>query len=77
VQNLPYPTVLKSRIGDLDYVRPPALVPILGNLFLTWKESYKNLQVFKETYGHCDVPRKFKHNLKGGTYSATAYFVHS
>lgn len=33
---------------------------------LTWQQSFENLQVYKQTYGDCDVPQKYKHNVKLG-----------
>jgi Helicase associated domain len=33
---------------------------------LSWQQSYDNLKVYKETYGDCDVPQKYKHNVKLG-----------
>jgi len=36
---------------------------------LTWQQSYENLQVYKQTYGDCDVPKeKYKHNVKLGRW---------
>jgi Helicase associated domain len=39
-----------------------------NGVYLPWKQSYKNLLVFKETYGHCDVAVKFEHNPKLGAW---------
>lgn len=33
---------------------------------LTWNESYENLVVYKSHYGDCNVPQKYKGNLKLG-----------
>jgi hypothetical protein len=33
---------------------------------LTWQQSYENLRLYKDTYGDCDVPQKYKHNVKLG-----------
>lgn len=33
---------------------------------LTWMQSYENLQVYKLTYGDCNVPQKYRHNVKLG-----------
>jgi Helicase associated domain len=33
---------------------------------LTWQQSFENLQVYKLTYGDCNVPQKYRHNVKLG-----------
>ena len=33
---------------------------------LTWQQSYENLQVYMRTYGDCNVPQKYKLNVKLG-----------
>lgn len=33
---------------------------------LTWLQSFENLQVYKDTYGDCNVPQKYKSNVKLG-----------
>jgi Helicase associated domain len=55
---------------DFDYaLLPPGMPSLYTELpLLTWQESYENLQVFKGTYGHCEVPHKFEHILKLGTW---------
>jgi len=35
---------------------------------LTWQESYDNLVAYKEHYGDCNVPQKYKGNPKLGTF---------
>lgn len=39
---------------------------------LTWQQSYENLKVYKESYGDCDVPQKYKHNVKLGGWVVRA-----
>ena len=33
---------------------------------LTWQQSYENLLVYKQAFGDCNVPQKFKLNMKLG-----------
>jgi hypothetical protein len=33
---------------------------------LTWLQSFENLKVYKRTYGDCNVPQKYKGNVKLG-----------
>lgn len=33
---------------------------------LTWQQSFENLQIYKRTYGDCNVPQKYKLNVKLG-----------
>jgi len=54
---------LPSANGDVGGKCPP--FPHLGEK-LTWQQSFENLQVYKEAYGDCNVPQKYKINTKLG-----------
>lgn len=41
---------------------------------LTWQQSYDNLQVYKQAFGDCNVPQKFKMNLKLGGWVVRFFF---
>lgn len=44
---------------------------------LTWQQSYENLQVYKDTYGDCDVPQKYRHNIKLGGWVVRCFLLYS
>lgn len=54
---------LPSTTGDGGGKRPA--FPHLGEK-LTWQQSFENLKVYKQTYGDCNVPQKYKLNTKLG-----------
>lgn len=51
--------------GSATGQQPAPFYPHKGEK-LTWQQSFENLQVYKQTYGDCDVPQKYKHNVKLG-----------
>jgi Helicase associated domain len=40
---------------------------------LTWQQSFENLQVYKLTYGDCNVPQKYRHNVKLGGWVVSSF----
>lgn len=42
---------------------------------LTWQQSFENLQAYKQTYGDCNVPQKYKLNQKLGGWVVRASLV--
>jgi hypothetical protein len=41
---------------------------------LTWQQSFENLQVYQRTYGDCNVPQKYKLNIKLGGWVVSLKF---
>ena len=44
---------------------------------LSWQQSYENLQVYKEAFGDCNVPQKFKMNMKLGGWVVSSECIAS
>lgn len=56
--------IKKSVVGPEKEGKCPDY-PHIGDK-LSWQQSYENLMVYKEAYGDCDVPQKYKENTKLG-----------
>ena len=51
--------------GDIINIHKPIVFPHSDDK-LTWQQSFENLKIYKRIYGDCNVPQKYKMNVKLG-----------
>jgi hypothetical protein len=51
--------------GDIININKPIVFPHSDDK-LTWQQSFENLKIYKRIYGDCNVPQKYKLNVKLG-----------
>lgn len=71
------PVDLTTKLADKIGGKMAPIYPHIDDK-LTWQQSFENLQVYKRAYGDCNVPQKYKLNIKlGGWVVSTALHLYN